>query len=1314
MPNGINGINSISPSIRDYLLGRNLILSDTITNNSLSGLAVGLGYPASIATYPESVQASNDIVVDGELYRDLNLINNPYGTSSPTMVDINTNNIQNIGNLPLGTPQTEYPALVGSTVIDSEFSQAANDAREQMLFNRYQPNEGDQELVSLNNNSFNYSDSNGGYLDRNGNLNVGGPSTTPLDVIGSVLNGGGIGIGGDTNFDVRSSLAGRVLGATGIINDTPLGIIGGQQLLIALGNKVAFNAQRELLGQLNLNPLSLANGNDIIVPDYSITVGSDGLRRSIDIGLNILGIENPLNNGDLALFVPGSSIFYKENPVDTKTRIENQLRNTGKGQLNNLFANLNNNKYRLGITDGRRRENGIAPNMYIFYDGNGGMINMLDNLPVITEEGDFVGVIANGPNSPISPSNHSLGKFTRDAGFQSIHDVKIGEEGFTWAHNSSSVSEEEYLPTLNEEGSVIQISDSSKYSAINFDKKTILGKTKDLFKNNNMTVMVSRRGLELNNVNEIDNAVKVGNSSYISRGSGVKSGKALNGSVNDANEVFCRSWTSIYKYNQVKNLQKSEGLGTQFGLRNRNTVSSSVLDDNGFVRVTPYIGDDIAKPSNMKRFMFSIENLAWHGQMDKLPASEQGTGDPKTGTKGRIMWFPPYDLKFSEDSSLNWDTHNFIGRGEPVYTYNNTERGGNLSFKVLMDHPSYMNDMRGYYDNDLFASIAAGCADFELEKFKNITKNEADAIEVANANQPIYINDTPEKEPEPFTIYFPNDVYTFRGDTIDYENGDGVGLGKIKDDNVTPGQTISYDDRTDYGLNVPVLDSNFWPNLKEKLLKQCPSCKINLDGYASVDGKVNTNNFLADNRAKNVKKKILEEIFNNNDIIGDDRFGYEKGNGETGNKADKGVTPVDSKSKKEARKVVVSFKSDPTIKQQLIEAETKRVENKKRADLNEKIKSRFFNEAMYFEKLRQDDKITYDSIGEKIKFFHPAFHSITPEGFNSRLTFLQQCTRQGPTLNSDRPDNLAFGMAPVCILRIGDFYHTKIIIENISIDYDTSNGVQWDLNPEGVGVQPMIANVTMSFKFIGGSSLDGPINKLQNAVSFNFFANTEVYDPRADYIKINSDPSKNAEYVNDNIKFSDLVDDSKKEGLNTNGDVFKDQVSQAENENSKEEAKAITSGDVTPRILGFSSANLCEWVDGKFSLSVNLKSEGFYSATTYGDQYVFNSFIDEDGSKGKAYFSKGVKFTLTDSNGGIIIEEVVKDIATKPDSSGITYFDQALGGVGYNVGTEYDDKGKRFTASLNTSSIYNLTVMYNGMRIQTVPIKIGCINSTFY
>ena len=34
--------------------------------------------------------------------------------------------------------------------------------------------------------------------------------------------------------------------------------------------------------------------------------------------------------------------------------------------------------------------------------------------------------------------------------------------------------------------------------------------------------------------------------------------------------------------------------------------------------------------------------------------------------------------------------------------------------------------------------------------------------------------------------------------------------------------------------------------------------------------------------------------------------------------------------------------------------------------------------------------------------------------------------------------------------------------------------MQWDLNPEGVGVQPMLATVNLSITILGGQSLEGP------------------------------------------------------------------------------------------------------------------------------------------------------------------------------------------------------------------------------------------------
>ena len=153
----------------------------------------------------------------------------------------------------------------------------------------------------------------------------------------------------------------------------------------------------------------------------------------------------------------------------------------------------------------------------------------------------------------------------------------------------------------------------------------------------------------------------------------------------------------------------------------------------------------------------------------------------------------------------------------------------------------------------------------------------------------------------------------------------------------------------------------------------------------------------------------------------------------------------------------------------------------------------FINEADYFYKIKEEDSFLYDNLKSNIKNFHPAFHSTTPEGFNERINFLQQCGRQGPSfVDPNQPQNTAFGRPPVCILRLGDFYFTKIIIDTINFTFDP---LQWDMNPEGIGLQPMLVNVDLNFKFIGGSTLQGPLTQLQNAVSYNFFANTAVYKP---------------------------------------------------------------------------------------------------------------------------------------------------------------------------------------------------------------------------
>jgi hypothetical protein len=182
-------------------------------------------------------------------------------------------------------------------------------------------------------------------------------------------------------------------------------------------------------------------------------------------------------------------------------------------------------------------------------------------------------------------------------------------------------------------------------------------------------------------------------------------------------------------------------------------------------------------------------------------------------------------------------------------------------------------------------------------------------------------------------------------------------------------------------------------------------------------------------------------------------------------------------------------------------------------ELTGKLVRKLLCECDYFEMLNNESPMIYNGLKEKLKYFHPAFHAITPEGLNKRLVFLQQCMRPGdtiPTVVETGADtttllykdafNSAFGAPPICVLRVGDFWHTKVVIDSLSLTYPKDG--QWDINPEGIGLQPMIAEVSISFNFIGGHGLAEPVQQLQNALSFNFYANTEMYDERATQTEI--------------------------------------------------------------------------------------------------------------------------------------------------------------------------------------------------------------------
>ena len=135
-------------------------------------------------------------------------------------------------------------------------------------------------------------------------------------------------------------------------------------------------------------------------------------------------------------------------------------------------------------------------------------------------------------------------------------------------------------------------------------------------------------------------------------------------------------------------LQKSEGITT----KNRK-FTYSVLDNTYNLNIAPWRGNESTniQDGKVKKYMFSIENLAWRTSsrpgftVQDLPSCERGPNG------GRVMWFPPYDMKVSEQNSADWTTNQFLGRPEPIYTYNYTTRQGNLNWKIVVDHPSILN-----------------------------------------------------------------------------------------------------------------------------------------------------------------------------------------------------------------------------------------------------------------------------------------------------------------------------------------------------------------------------------------------------------------------------------------------------------------------------------------------------------------------------------------------------------------------------------------------------------------------------------------------
>ncbi len=963
----------------------------------------------------------------------------------------------------------------------------------------------------------------------------------------------------------------------------------------------------------------------LISPDWSITSPANPITSAADFGVKLAGSTIPFSpipgsyfDTNISLGQLSKTTQFRNNVrrllTGNNTGSETFFNNTGSGQKSILFFNLKFNKYRPNLDSkfyerifGENEERTI--NGVEFYVGSPNadpkfVASPSGELP-LNEFGEETENQVYGPDKLSKLYEGEDLDLRIGANGRTYADGGTIEGGLTWvspkykgnAGRKVGVGGQLYGEDEEFNSASFTSTESTNYD---FRPGTIMDDTQKLIDSQpNGAKRYQHAG------NAIDQVSKIFNDGYkeITKGSKVLRYEGAIG--NEVGMEYCRLFTKDTPYLTYADLQNPKGM-----VKSGRKFSYSVLDNAYNLNIYPVKPEGNQDSTNIivnqatrnvKKYMFSLENLSWRTSntpgltVADLPICERGPND------GRIMWFPPYALKFDESVSSNWNKTEFIGRPEPVYTYKNTSRTGSISFKIVVDHPSVLNiivnkvlvnETNKDRINNMISSFFAGCLNYDLyelaKKYNTANPNELKELQTIiekklvteeivtqvsrrlnTGNNTPSSNDTPIaptpvedadtlKKYNSLSFYFDNDI---PNRNVDISPFDVYYNAYVSASNKSRYNSRSQTKNSPYPTS-PAQTSSFFTNYVEdnyngfknmfaeilNIFQTDSSAKItlNLVGSASQPQTVDYNLALGVRRNDSVVSWFktfsggtLNQYIGNRLIIntrseGEGALVNGQVSGFTatpknfaGNtlqsydcsKGDKEVFTINAMACRAVRleKAVIVRTPAPQINppvnpiettteevrvQRTFEVEQERQIENLPKNITKRILRILLSECDYFNMIKEESPFLYDNLRDKLKYFDPAFHSTTPEGLNARLTFLQQCMRPGDTIPTVQKDgrleynnarNTAFGAPPVLILRIGDFYHTKIIPENLSISYESL-----DLNSDGIGVQPMIADVKLSFSFVGGQGLKNAVEKLQNALTFNYYANTEVYDDRSD------------------------------------------------------------------------------------------------------------------------------------------------------------------------------------------------------------------------
>jgi hypothetical protein len=1142
--------------------------------------------------------------------------------------------------------------------------------------------------------------------------------------------------------------------------------------------RIAQNLYTSTVGQVNLidalqgntsTAINIITGREpLIQKNEKITVDPSLLGKGIDFLETVAGVEFPYSqipgdylsnpNNPSINYRPtasteagkifqdttgalGSLIGIERRPTITRKPSDLFIEYMGSGPKSTLFDNLSYSKYIPDYTTSAMSQN--TSKLFNFVDQFAqGFKNFLGleapkgKAYIGDDRGNNVTDAMTDFNSRMVRSSYYLSlMFDPIQTTLFLRTKNISEGGaisskLTWisskSKNKLGVNNDQYTSEQ------IQSSLSTNFA---FRDDSILGSTQKI-----LETMPTDGGASRSHVaNVIDQTSRVFREDdvMISRGSAIKYTNKFSGT--ESGIEYCRVWTKDRSYMNYSDTMKKTTLLRKFGSSVLSTpwnlnIYPNSNGNGGFDNSSSNMSKGMGDGFYAKKYMFSFENLAWKTSnspgftYNDLPYCERGPNG------GRVMWFPPYDLKVTEQNSAKWESNVFLGRPEPVYTYQNTERTGTISFKVIVDHPSILNllvqdhfkNMPDEEADNYINAFFAGCEDMDfyglIRKYTTLTQDDITKIQAyLNGNKdtntitkyqtviaPIANTPTPQNGTNsvevPIVLYYQNDspdpgttglksssnysdLYTnYKNYKSSYINTLVTGLNEISVPGWTSDQMTDYkalsgnapltrptDDvfmaqinkaQSDINTGFNNLDSYYntfkdtLSTLKDGLTKgTVQNISLRLGSRTSSIADAGYNMDLSYRRSHSVIREIFTKISATDADaqslingftwspptsavqsteppktfkLGSGGLGYQGNDGtfvieyvqNTGEQPRgslaSGTSNVDCSDKntivnaKLKTTLPITFwcrESDlkisyetkdpdqpaastiqPAAKSVLVSNTPTGVKTTPPIDEMKSIIMKTLSECYYFKKLEEESPIQFSSLKEKLRYFHPAFHSMTPEGLNARLTFLHQCIRPGETIPikgiSDVSDlnarNTTFGPPPICVMRIGDFYHSKIAIKDVNIDFEQN---LWDLNPEGIGVQPMIADVTLQVNFIGGHGMAKPVERLQNALSSNFYANTEIYDPRS----ISTETTIAGE---DASKFT-------KEFLQT---LVKDNAAKI---NTTSQAPTSTDGNITQGYIGVIGGN------GDNIAYTDLVGKVFTATNAYFEQYksTYNNII---------------------------------------------------------------------------------------------------------